>query len=137
MNILVLCTGNSCRSQMAEGFIRKLLLPGDMIYSAGVKPEPINQFAVQVMREVNIDISSHTSNHVDEYIDKPIDLVLTVCDNARENCPVFPKSVKAIHHNFTDPSEAGGTPEEKLDIYRGTRDEIQIYCTLMIKELCS
>lgn len=122
---------------MAEGYLRKLVNQKHTIYSAGVKPEPLNQFAIQVMHEIGIDISSHTSNHVDDYLDKGIDLVLTVCDNAKENCPVFPESVRKVHHSFTDPSGAWLEDGMKLNVYRKTRDEIQVYCTQLVVEISS
>ena len=88
--ILVLCTGNSCRSQMAHGFLENLN-DNFKIFSAGTKPEPVNKYAVRVMAELDIDISNYSSNHIDEYLTQEIDLILTVCDNAKEICPVFPK----------------------------------------------
>ena len=105
--ILVLCTGNSCRSQMAHGFLESLT--DFQIFSAGTKPEPVNKYAAEVMNELDINISSNTSNHIDEYLDQDIDLVLTVCDNAKEICPVFPKQTYFIHHSFDDPADATGT----------------------------
>ena len=137
MKILVLCTGNSCRSQMAEGFLRRSMSDQDTIYSAGVKPEPVNQYAVQVMNEIGIDISDHQSNHVNEFLDKSIDLVLTVCDNAKESCPVFPKTVRVLHHNFTDPANAELDEELKLGIYRKTRNDIETYLKQLIPEIIS
>ncbi len=137
MKILVLCTGNSCRSQMAEGFLRKFMKDRDTVYSAGVRPEPVNRYAIQVMDEIGIDISGHTSNHVNEYVDKDLDLVLTVCDNAKESCPVFPKPVRMLHQNFNDPSAAWLEEGEKLDVYRKTRDEIEAYCKALIPEISS
>jgi len=92
--LLVLCTGNSCRSQMAHGFLESLT--DFQIFSAGTKPEPVNKYAAEVMKELDINISSNTSNHIDEYLDQDIDLVLTVCDNAKEICPVFPKQTYFI-----------------------------------------
>ena len=127
MNILVLCTGNSCRSQMAEGWLRSFAGDRATVYSAGVSPHPINPRAVAVMKESGIDISHHTSNHVDEYLDKKIDIVLTVCDNAKETCPVFPKNVRTIHHAFHDPSFTAGTEEEIMNDFRRVRDQIRSY----------
>ncbi|HIA12722.1 MAG TPA: arsenate reductase ArsC [Flavobacteriales bacterium] len=137
MNILVLCTGNSCRSQMAEGFLRKFMNNNDTIYSAGVSPEPVNQYAIQVMEEVGIDISGHTSNHVNEFTDSELDVVLTVCDNAYEVCPAFPGSVRKLHHNFIDPSNV--EPEDAciLNVYRKTRDTIEAYCVELASEISS
>jgi len=122
---------------MAEGFIRKQLAGDGAVFSAGVKPEPVNQCAVQVMGEIGIDISGHTSNHVNEYLDAQIDVALTVCDNARESCPIFPESVRTIHHNFVDPSKEEPNDEVNLETYRRTRDEIEVYCTSLISELRS
>ena len=121
--ILVLCTGNSCRSQMAHGFLESIL-DDFLIFSAGTKPEPVNKYAVEVMSEFGIDISNNSSNHIDEYINENIDLVLTVCDNAKESCPVFPKETYFIHYSFEDPADAKGTHKEKLVIYKKVRDEI-------------
>ena len=121
--ILVLCTGNSCRSQMAHGFLESIL-NDHIIFSAGTKPEPVNKYAVEVMSEHGIDISQNTSNYIDEYINENIDLVLTVCDNAKEICPVFPKETDFFHYSFEDPADAKGTHKEKLVIYEKVRDEI-------------
>ena len=121
--ILVLCTGNSCRSQMAHGFLESIL-NDHIIFSAGTKPEPVNKYAVEVMSEHGIDISQNTSNYIDEYLDHEIDLVLTVCDNAKEICPVFPKETDFIHYSFEDPAEAKGSHQEKLVVYKKVRDEI-------------
>ena len=123
--ILVLCTGNSCRSQMAHGFLEAFT--DYQIFSAGTKPEPVNKYASEVMKELNIDISTNSSNHIDEYVDQEITLVLTVCDNAKEICPVFPVKTNFIHFSFDDPADAKGTCEEKIIVYRKIRDQIQDY----------
>ena len=123
--ILVLCTGNSCRSQMAHGFLEAFT--DYQIFSAGTKPEPVNKYASEVMKELNIDISTNSSNHIDEYVDQEITLVLTVCDNAKEICPVFPVKTNFIHFSFDDPAAAKGTYEEKIIVYRKIRDQIQDY----------
>ena len=123
--ILVLCTGNSCRSQMAHGFLEAFT--DYQIFSAGTKPEPVNKYASEVMKELNIDISTNSSNHIDEYVDQEITLVLTVCDNAKEICPVFPVKTNFIHFSFDDPADAIGTYEEKIVVYRKIRDQIQDY----------
>ena len=123
--ILVLCTGNSCRSQMAHGFLEAFT--DYQIFSAGTKPEPVNKYAAEVMKELNIDISTNSSNHIDEYVDQEITLVLTVCDNAKEICPVFPVKTNFIHFSFDDPADAKGTYEEKIIVYRKIRDQIQDY----------
>ena len=121
--ILVLCTGNSCRSQMAHGFLEAFT--DYQIFSAGTKPEPVNKYASEVMKELNIDISTNSSNHIDEYVDQEITLVLTVCDNAKEICPVFPVKTNFIHFSFDDPADAKGTYKEKIVVYRKIRDQIQ------------
>tara|TARA_B100001741_G_scaffold206107_1_gene170366 strand:- start:260 stop:679 length:420 start_codon:yes stop_codon:yes gene_type:complete len=123
--ILVLCTGNSCRSQMAHGFLEAFT--DYQIFSAGTKPEPVNKYASEVMKELDIDISTNSSNHIDEYVDQEITLVLTVCDNAKEICPVFPVKTNLIHFSFDDPADAKGTYEEKIVVYRKIRDQIQNY----------
>ena len=92
MNILILCTGNSCRSQMAEGIIKKFF-PKFNVYSAGTKPELVNPYAIKVMKEIDIDISKNSSNHTNEYINHNFDVVFTVCDNAKEICPIYPKAL--------------------------------------------
>jgi arsenate reductase len=126
--ILVLCTGNSCRSQMAEGYLR--LFAGDRaeIYSAGVEKHGVNPKAVHFMKEDGVDISAHTSNLVDEYAGIPFDFVITVCDNANERCPVFPSRAKKFHHDFPDPSKVQGTDEEIAAAFRRTREMIKTYC---------
>ena len=121
--ILVLCTGNSCRSQMAHGFLEAFT--DYQIFSAGTKPEPVNKYAAEVMKELDIDIFTNSSNHIDEYVDQEINLVLTVCDNAKEICPVFPVKTNFIHFSFDDPADAKGTYEEKIVVYRKIRDQIQ------------
>ena len=121
--ILVLCTGNSCRSQMAHGFLEAFT--DYQIFSAGTKPESVNKYAAEVMKELDIDISTNSSNHIDEYVDQEISLVLTVCDNAKEICPVFPVKTNFIHFSFDDPADAKGNYEEKIIVYRKIRDQIQ------------
>jgi arsenate reductase len=127
-NILVLCTGNSCRSQLAEGYLRHFYGETATIYSAGVETHGVNPRAIQIMLEDSIDISAHTSNHVDEYLHIPFDLILTVCDHASERCPIFPSSAKRIHHNFSDPAKASGTEEEIMEAFRKVREEIKSFC---------
>ncbi len=126
-NILVLCTGNSCRSQLAEGYLRYFAGDKAQIYSAGIETHGVNPKAIQVMAEDGIDISHHTSNHVDEYVNVPFDAVITVCDHANEACPFFPGNVKRFHHNFPDPAKATGTPEEVLAEFRKVRETIKVY----------
>jgi arsenate reductase len=128
MKVLFLCTGNSCRSQMAEGWARHLRADDLEAYSAGVETHGLNPNAVRVMQEAGVDISAQRSQHVDEFLDVGLDLVVTVCDNARESCPVFPGSVRTIHHSFDDPpalARDAKTEEEALEHYRRVRDEIK------------
>jgi len=127
-NILVLCTGNSCRSQIAEGFLRHYAGEKANIYSAGVETHGVNPRAISIMNEVGIDLSNHTSNHVDEYIDINFDFVITVCDNAKERCPYFPTNAEKLHYNFSDPAKASGTEEEIVNEFRRVRVLIDDYC---------
>lgn len=127
-NILVLCTGNSCRSQIAEGYLRHFHGEVANIYSAGVETHGVNPRAIQTMLEDGIDISAHTSNHVDEYLHIPFDLILTVCDHASERCPIFPGSAKRVHHNFSDPAKAIGTEEQISAEFSIVREEIKRFC---------
>lgn len=120
---LFLCTGNSCRSQMAEGFLRYYGEAYDA-HSAGTKPSTVNPLAVQAMKEVGIDISGQRSKNVTEYLGQHFSLVITVCDNAREHCPIFPGPCIREHWPFEDPAEATGTDEQKLEIFRNVRDQI-------------
>ena len=124
--ILILCTGNSCRSQMAEGFL-KSFDPELQVFSAGTKPAGrVNPFAVTVMKELGIDINRNSPEHVDKYISQSFDYVITVCDNAKETCPVFTGNVKhKLHIGFDDPADAVGTDEEILEEFRKVRDEIK------------
>ena len=126
MKILILCTGNSCRSQMAEGFLKSFDSSLD-VYSAGTKPaDRISSKAVLVMKEKGIDISGGMPEDVDKYIKDSFDIVITVCDNAKETCPVFTGNVKErLHIGFEDPAEAEGTEEEVINFYRKIRDEIE------------
>ena len=126
MKILILCTGNSCRSQMAEGFLRSLD-PRMEIISAGTRPEKqVNPNAVKVMKELGIDISAHFPKHVNQFVNDPFDYVVTVCDSARETCPYFSGKVgKRVHIGFVDPADARGTAEEVLAEYRRVRDQIK------------
>ena len=126
-NILVLCTGNSCRSQLAEGYLRYFAGDKATIYSAGIETHGVNPKAIQVMAEDHIDISKHTSNNVDEYLAIPFDMVITVCDNANEACPFFPGKVERFHENFPDPAKATGTAEDVLNEFRRVRDMIKVY----------
>ena len=133
-NILILCTGNSCRSQIAEGYLRFFAERKSNICSAGIETHGVNPRAIQVMAEDHIDISAHTSNHVDEYLDIPFDFVITVCDNAKEACPYFPGNVKRFHYNFPDPAKASGTEEEIMQEFRRVRDMIKTYSADFVKQ---
>lgn len=126
--ILVLCTGNSCRSQMAEAYLRHFAGNKADVYSAGVETHGVNPMAIATMLEDGIDISSHTSNSIDEYDGIVFDFVITVCDNAKERCPFFPTTAKKFHHNFPDPAKAVGTNEEIKEQFRQVRQLIQRYC---------
>lgn len=125
--ILVLCTGNSCRSQIAEGYLRHFAGDKAEVYSAGIETHGVNTKAISTMKEDGIDISDHTSNHLDEYRNIAFDFVLTVCDNAKERCPYFPASAKKFHHDFPDPARATGTDEEIDKQFRKVRKEIKKY----------
>ena len=124
--ILILCTGNSCRSQMAEGLLKSFNDELE-VYSAGTKPaDEVNPKAVQVMKEIGIDISQNYPKMVDQFLNEPFDYVITVCDNAKETCPVFIGKVgKQLHIGFEDPADATGTEEEILSVFRKVRDEIK------------
>jgi len=126
--ILVLCTGNSCRSQIAEGYIRFFAADKAEVYSAGVETHGLNPKAVETMKEDGIDISYHTSNYIDEYANINFDFVITVCDNAKERCPYFPTKAIKLHYNFPDPAKAIGTEEEIKQQFREVRQMIKDYC---------
>jgi arsenate reductase len=132
--VLILCTGNSARSQMAEGLLRHY--GGDKFEaeSAGVIQSFVRPQAIEAMREIGIDISNHRSKSVDEFAGQDFDHVITVCDNAKESCPVFPGNVRRIHWSFDDPAEAVGNDEEKLAVFRRVRDEIKVRLDNFINE---
>lgn len=132
--ILVLCTGNSCRSQIADGYLKYFAGDKAVVYSAGIETHGVNPRAIATMKEDGIDISHHTSNNVDEYLHLNFDFVLTVCDNANEHCPVFPSKAKKFHHNFRDPAKATGTEEEIMEQFRTVRAEIKTYCKQFVAE---
>jgi len=136
-NILVLCTGNSCRSQIMEGWLRFFGKEDVSVKSAGVETHGVNPRAIQVMKEVGVDISSHTSNHVDEYINEEFDLIITVCDSAKEKCPVFSSTSEKRHHNFPDPAKAEGTENEIMNQFRDVRDQIKEYAKDLVTEQIS
>jgi arsenate reductase len=126
--VLVICTGNSCRSQMAEGYLRHF--GGDRldVFSAGTEAHGVNPRAIAAMKEDGIDISSHISKTIDQFIGQRFDTVLTVCDNARETCPWFPDGAEHLHFDFPDPAKATGTEEEIMQEFRRVRDMIKAHC---------
>ncbi|WP_126243744.1 arsenate reductase ArsC [Chitinophaga rhizosphaerae] len=132
--ILVLCTGNSCRSQIAEGFLRHFAGNAAEIYSAGVETHGVNPRAIATMAEAGIDISGHTSNNVAEYTGIDFDYVITVCDNAKERCPVFPSRAEKFHENFPDPAKATGTEAEIMQQFRDVREIIRNYCERFVAQ---
>jgi len=125
--VLILCTGNSARSQMAEGLLRHDAGDRFEVESAGRRPGHVRPEAIAVMKELGIDISGHHSKNVQEFENQSFDYVLTVCDNAKESCPVFPGHLNRIHKGFDDPAAFQGTEEERLSLFRRVRDEIQDY----------
>ena len=123
--ILFICTHNSARSHMAEGFVNALYSDRYLAFSAGTEPSTVSPYAVRVMQEIGIDISDHRSKSVDQFIDQDLDYVVTVCDHAKEACPFFPGGRKALHKGFQDPASLVGTEEEKLSLFRRVRDEMR------------
>jgi arsenate reductase len=133
--VLILCTGNSCRSQIAHGYFEHLTDNQTVkVYSAGIETHGVNPKAIQTMKEAGIDISNHTSNNVTEYNNIDFDYVITVCDNAKENCPYFPTKAQQFHYNFPDPAKATGTELEILSAFRTVREMIKIYVETFVKE---
>ncbi|MBL7719064.1 MAG: arsenate reductase ArsC [Flavipsychrobacter sp.] len=132
--ILVLCTGNSCRSQLAEGYLRHFAGGNVEVYSAGVETHGVNPRAIAIMAEDGLDISGHTSNNVSEYQGIDFDYVITVCDNAKERCPYFPTRAQKFHHNFPDPAKATGTEEQIMQQFREVRDVIKEYCRAFVHQ---
>lgn len=128
INILVLCTGNSCRSQIAEGYLRKFLGDTAEVFSAGIETHGVNPRAIAVMLEDGIDISNHTSDTIEKYTHLQFEYVITVCDAAKEKCPYFPASVQRLHHNFPDPAKATGTEAEIMESFRKVRELIKTFC---------
>ena len=134
MRVLILCTGNSARSQMAEGLLRHEEGTSWEVFSAGTMPTRIRPEAIAVMGEAGMDISGHHSKPVDEYLGQDFDYVITVCDNARETCPVFPAKTQRIHWSIEDPAAIGGSEEERLDAFRRARNELQGRLRAFIRE---
>jgi arsenate reductase len=124
--VLILCTGNSCRSHLAEGFLRAAAGDDLNVQSAGSKPAGyVHPLAIQVMKEIGVDVSGHRSKHMDEFLQQPVETVITVCGNADQACPMFPGQVNRHHWGFDDPAQAAGSDEEKLAVFRRVRDEIK------------
>ena len=133
-NILVLCTGNSCRSQLAEGYLRHFAGDKANVYSAGVETHGLNPRAIATMKEDGIDISGHSSNNILEYTGVEFDYVITVCDKAKERCPYFPSNAQKFHYNFPDPAKATGTEAEIEKAFNEVRDMIKVYCINFVKD---
>ncbi len=132
--ILVLCTGNSCRSQLAEGYLRYYVGDKAEVYSAGVETHGVNTRAIATMKEDGLDISGHTSNNISEYLGVDFDYVITVCDNAKERCPYFPTLAQKFHYNFPDPAKAIGTEAEIQNAFSEVREMIKQYCADFVKQ---
>ncbi|WP_443946968.1 arsenate reductase ArsC [Pedobacter sp. AW1-32] len=132
--ILVLCTGNSCRSQIAEGYLRHFAGDQAEVYSAGIETHGVNAKAIEIMKRDGIDISRHTSNNIDEYMGIDFDYVITVCDNAKESCPYFPGNAVKFHYNFPDPAKATGTEEEVMEQFGEVREMIRRYVQNFVNE---
>lgn len=130
--ILVLCTGNSCRSQIAHGYLQHFGKDNVLVYSAGVETHGVNPMAIETMKNDGIDISHHTSNNILEYQGIDFDFVITVCDNAKERCPYFPSKALKFHHNFPDPAKATGSNEEIKKEFERVRELIKNYCQQFI-----
>lgn len=135
IRVLILCTGNSARSQMAEGLLREIGGTRFEVESAGVIKSFVRPQAIEAMKEIGVDISGHRSKSVEEFTGQNFDYVITVCDNAKESCPVFPGNVKRIHWSFDDPAEATGSDAEKLAVFRRVRDEIREKLTTFAGEI--
>jgi arsenate reductase (thioredoxin) len=131
--VLILCTGNSARSQMAEGLLRELGHGQIEVYSAGTKPSVLNPLAIRAMSEAGIDISQQRSKHLDEFRAQPFDTVITVCDDAAEACPVFPGRAERIHWSIPDPAAVQGTEDEQLAAFREARDQINAHLSEWVR----
>lgn len=134
LKVLFLCTENACRSQMAEGLVNHDLAGQVQAFSAGVRPSRVNPRAIQVMAELGIDISHHRSKSVDDLAEKQFDLVITVCDRAQQQCPIFPGETEVMHVGLTDPAQATGTEDEVLAVFRQVRDEIRRQLIPLLQE---
>lgn len=133
-SILVLCTGNSCRSQIAHGYLQHFAGDRATVYSAGIEAHGVNPKAIETMKQDGIDISHHTSNLVKDYENIDFDFVITVCDNAKEKCPYFPSTAQKFHYNFPDPAKARGTEEEIKREFQTVRDQIKKYCLSFVNQ---
>lgn len=134
-NVLILCTGNSCRSQMAHGYLRYFGVKKANFYSAGIEKHGVNPRAIAIMQEDGINISKHTSNLVTEYKDVDFDYIITVCDHAKEHCPaIFSKNAVRLHSNFKDPSKVKGSERKVYRAFQETRDEIKAFCKDFVRE---
>lgn len=132
--ILVLCTANSCRSQIAHGYLQRFAGEKAQVYSAGVETHSVHPRAIATMKEDGIDISSHSSNHVLEYEGIDFDFVITVCDNAKESCPLFPSNAQQFHYDFPDPAKVNGSEEEIMREFRSVREMIKKYCMDFVRQ---
>ena len=132
--VLFVCTGNSCRSQIAEGLVKHIAGSNFEVSSAGTNPSPINPYATEVMNEKGIDISKQRSKSLQEFINDKFDFIITVCDHAKASCPIFPGKYKLIHWNLEDPAAVRGARKEKLAVFRLTRDEIEQRIRTFIRE---
>ena len=134
LRVLFLCTGNSCRSHMGEGWLRHLAGDWYESLSAGAKPAGyVHPLAIRVMAEAGVDLTGHRSKSIDEFAGQPLDVLVTVCDNARESCPVFAGANRTIHHSFADPAHATGSETEQLAVFRRVRDEIRAWVEEFIR----
>ena len=134
VRILVICTGNRARSQMAHGWLRHLGGPAVEVDSAGTDPKGVHPMAIRAMAEVGVDISGHTSDHVDRFVVQVFDVVLTVCDSARESCPVFPGAGRVLHHSFHDPDQPGLDDDDLYELFKRIRDEMGEYCRELLEQ---
>lgn len=132
--VLVLCTGNSCRSQIAEGYLRHFAQDKAEIFSAGIETHGVNPKAIEIMKRDGIDISGHTSNNANEYSGVDFDFVITVCDNAKESCPYFPAKAVKLHYNFPDPAKVKGSEEDVMEKFREVRELIRSYARNFVNE---
>ena len=131
--ILFVCTGNSCRSQIAHGLLNNIAGDRFEVFSAGLSPNKVHPMAIKVMKEIDIDISDHTSDHLDDYLDKNVDVVITTCDDANESCPFFPGTVMRLHWSIDDPFESWNVEESNIQLFRDTRYNIEENIRLFLR----